>query len=192
MDDTAGVSIEDYLTIFRRRRFAMAWVALGVLTLAVVVTTFMPERYRSAATILIEDPEVRGEYVRTTVQIASTDLRIDRMRDRVVKRENLEPIIEEFSLYPDEDPEDRPGLLRSNIDIQKIINSNDPRAQLTGLGDTVGFQVIFTADTPEAAQGSGESPGRAVRHGKHEEPHRIGDADLELSRAARPTLSRLN
>jgi uncharacterized protein involved in exopolysaccharide biosynthesis len=152
MDNYVGVSLQDYWSVLRRRRFAMSWVFLAVLTLVIAVLVFIPERYRSSAVIFIESPEVKGSLIPTTVQVSSTDLRIDRIRDKVLKTENLVPLIEEFSLYRDVDPEDRPSAMREDIDTPRILDSeNGPRQQLT-VGETIGFEVAYRHVSPAIAQ----------------------------------------
>lgn len=152
MENRGGISLQDYLTVLRRRRFSMSWVFLAVMLGASAVTWIVPQRYRAAAFIRIQAPEIRDGLLTSAVDPASTEARIDLMRDRVIRNPNLEPIIEEFSLYAEYPAEERPSLMRSDIDTPRVLNSDNPRVQFLG-PETIGFEVAFLHASPEISQG---------------------------------------
>ena len=57
------------------------------------------DQYRSTATIAIIRPEIPENMVRTTFTYFDTDLRIDRVRDRVLASPKVEEWVETFDLY---------------------------------------------------------------------------------------------
>ncbi len=150
MENTTGVSLQDYLSLLRRRRAFMSWVFLGVL-LAVTLGTFLfPEKYRSSTLIYIEKPQIREDIVQTTVPNYDTDLRIDRITDQVLSRSSLQPLIDEFSLYPNLPPEERASEMRDDVKVDKILNTDQPA--IVSTEQTIGFEVGFKYASPEKAQ----------------------------------------
>jgi polysaccharide chain length determinant protein (PEP-CTERM system associated) len=92
---------EDGLAILRRRLWwllvPMAAVAAG----AAVYARLQPNLFRSQARILMAKQRVPESYVRSTVTTRIEE-RLSAISQQVLTRANLEQIIEEFNLYPDE------------------------------------------------------------------------------------------
>jgi succinoglycan biosynthesis transport protein ExoP len=150
-NNNPGLSLQDYWTVLRRRRFLMAWVFLAVSVAMTGVTLLVPERYRSAAFIRVEQPDLQKGIVDTAVESTGMDNRIDRTRDRVVTNANLRPIIEELSLYPDVPPDERPSYMRGDIDTPRVLSSSNPKDAYRG-PETIGFQVGYMNESPQKAQ----------------------------------------
>ena len=60
-------SPQDYLAILKRRKWHIAISAVGIFLISVLVAFIWPPTYRSSATILIEEPDVPRDLVRSTV-----------------------------------------------------------------------------------------------------------------------------
>ena len=92
---------EDGLAIVRRRFWwllvPMAAVAAG----AAVYARVQPNLYRSQTRILVAKQRVPESYVRSTVTTRIED-RLNAISQQVLGRTNLQALIEEFNLYPDE------------------------------------------------------------------------------------------
>jgi polysaccharide chain length determinant protein (PEP-CTERM system associated) len=92
---------EDFLLIAWRRRWFIL-VPLAVLSIgAIVWTRTLPNVYKSEATILIVPPRVSSTYVKSTISEPLT-LRLESLRQRFLGRTQLERIIQDFDLYPEE------------------------------------------------------------------------------------------
>lgn len=94
-------SIGDYLQIARRRKYIIIFPMLVLLFISVVVATVLPPVYRSKATILIEQQHIPTELVKSTV-VSFADERIRQIEQKLMTVDNLNKIIDKFSLYPRE------------------------------------------------------------------------------------------
>src|SRR5687768_12468158 len=89
----------DILGALRRRK----WIglAIGVLgvTATVTIVKAWPATYQSTATILIEEPDVPADLVKSTVSNFAND-RLQVIQQRVMTTQHLNEIIDRFGLYP--------------------------------------------------------------------------------------------
>ncbi len=112
-------SIREYMTVLRRRWAIVFWTCTVVLTLAVIAAYGTEAIYRSSGTIMIEKPEISPELVQSTV-VGVIEQQIQLLRRRVLQSENLEPLIEEYDLYPNLDASERAGQLRVDTLIEQV------------------------------------------------------------------------
>ena len=150
-NDSAG--LQDYLALFRRRR-AVMFGSFSVIALAVVCgTLLLQDQYRSTATIAIEKPEIPENLVRTTFTYFDTDLRVDRIRDRVLARSNVEEWIKTFGLYQDivakESVNDAVAEFRNDVEVITIQAREDIAVKKQG--ETIAFDVSYYGETPTKA-----------------------------------------
>ena len=91
-------TLDDYLSILRRRLPAIILVGgiLGIVSL--VAALLWPPTYRSMATILIEEQDIPTDLVRSTIT-SYADQRIQVITTRVMTRTNLLKIIGQYDLY---------------------------------------------------------------------------------------------
>src|SRR5437588_3102899 len=140
------LTVEDYVTILKRRWWIIALPAIILPIVAVAVTFFIPPEHTSSTLVLIEQQKVPENIVQSVV---SEDLnsRLASMREQIMSRSTLQPIIEKYNLYASKhvDMDARIEMARKAIDIQLI--QSETRAN--GLP---GFKIFFTADDPHTAQ----------------------------------------
>ena len=151
--DTESATLQDLVALFRRRRKVL-FVAFSALALAVVCgTMLLQDQYRSTATIAIERPDIPENMIRSTFTYFDADLRIDRMRDRVLATTNIEAWIESHGLYQDTVAKD--GLsaavaeFRGDVEVITIQARED--IAIKKQGETVAFDVSFYGETPAKA-----------------------------------------
>jgi polysaccharide chain length determinant protein (PEP-CTERM system associated) len=141
---------KDYIAIFRRR-----WILIGILaimggSLGYGITHFLPKRYKSQTLVLVQQPTVPGDYVKPTVN-GDTSQRLSSMKQEILSRSRLEPVIQQFGIYRDLTSklsmEDLVDSLRKAIEITPIAPMAETRAQ--GLP---GFYVSVTFGDPRTAQ----------------------------------------
>ena len=97
--ETGGMSAQDVLAIVRRRQRPMLYaLGAGILTTLLLVF-FLPPRYESTATILIEQQELASELVRSSVT-SYADERIQVITQRAMTTQNLLDLIRRYDLYP--------------------------------------------------------------------------------------------
>lgn len=152
MDRTTD-GLQDYLALFYRRRATM-FVAFSIVALSVVFgTLFMDDEYRSTARIAIERPEIPENMVRTTVSYDDTDLRIERIRDRVLSSENIEAWIGEFDLYGDlaSEPSTAAAISRFRRDVEIITIQAREDVTVKDQGETIAFDLSYYGESPQQA-----------------------------------------
>jgi polysaccharide biosynthesis transport protein len=88
----------DVLALVKRRKKLALVVILVVASVAAAVAVFWPPVYRSQATILIEEPDVPSELVKSTVSTFANE-RLQVIHQRVMTTQNLIRVINKFNLY---------------------------------------------------------------------------------------------
>lgn len=140
----------EYLAMLRRR-----WVLIAVLTavggpLAYGVARFLPTKYKSQTTVLVQQSSISADIVKP---VDTTDVgeRLASMQQQILSRSRLEPVIRQFGLYPkdiDHLPmEELVGRLQKAIDVTPV----QPMAE-TRSSSLPGFYVNVTMDDPHTAQ----------------------------------------
>jgi polysaccharide chain length determinant protein (PEP-CTERM system associated) len=137
---------EDFLEIAWRRRWyiVVPFVAIAIGTFAVV--QLLPYRWQSSALLAVVPQRVPENIVRSTVS-SRLDERLAQYAQVILSRTNLERIIQEFDLYPD----DRRRLLMEDI-VETMrtrdIRFNPGRARNS---DSASFSVSFEYTDPRTA-----------------------------------------
>ncbi len=140
----------EYVAILKRYRLLIAACALVCLGIGYVVTRFIPPRYMSQTLVLIERQKVPDEYVHPVVE-SNLDARLASMKEQILSRSRLQPIIERYSLYagtggdPNANMDERIDEARKAIEIKPI------HSTITGSGGLPGFFITFTASDPHTA-----------------------------------------
>ncbi len=153
--EQSGVSVGDYLAILRRRKRPLV-VSVTVLLLIIAgVAISIPPTYEAKATILIQQPNIPDDLVRSTVA-AFTDQRLEVIDRRVLAAENLRRIIEKHDLYADErkngGTEAAISDMRSNIEMMRITGTEIDSRTSRSVEVTVAFTVLYRNESPELAQ----------------------------------------
>ncbi len=99
-DSPGSLTPAEILAIMRRRRLSFALPALAVIVLGGLIALLLPAKYKSTATILIEEQEIPPELVMTTVT-SYAEQRIQQINQRIMSFTRLLEIIERFNLYAD-------------------------------------------------------------------------------------------
>jgi polysaccharide chain length determinant protein (PEP-CTERM system associated) len=142
-----ALTVEDYLAILKRRWWIIAAPAIVFPMLSIGATFFIAPKYVSQTLVLIDQQKVPDDMVRSVVT-EDLDSRMASMREQILSRSSIQPIIEKYNLYASEhmSMDSRIDLARKSIDI-KPIQSNIARSN--GLP---GFTIYFTASDPHTAQ----------------------------------------
>lgn len=99
MEDSL-MTLHDYISIIRRRKWSLILPAVGVMLLAAVVALVLPPTYKSTATILIEDQKIPAEFVQASIT-SYAEQRIQTIHQRIMSYTRLIEIIDRFDLYHD-------------------------------------------------------------------------------------------
>src|SRR5262249_52427407 len=137
---------EDIVEAAWRRRWYIVVPFILIVTLTVVVSSMLPDRYKSEAVLMIVPQRVPENYVRPTVN-SRLDDRLRAMSQQIMSRARLDEIIQEFSLYPRQ----RPTMIME--DIVEMMRSKDVKIGLRGGGgtDAGAFAISYESDNPRTA-----------------------------------------
>jgi succinoglycan biosynthesis transport protein ExoP len=148
--DKESVKLNDVTDLFRRRWPAMAAVFLTVVLAAIVIAYSLDDLYAGTGTIDIEKSDASGQDDSTN----NRELRIYRVNDDVMTRENLAAVVEKFNLYPeirgDDPPRSVVWLLRKNTQLEVLRKEMEPNSR--DVGPVVGFSVTYFHESPELAK----------------------------------------
>jgi succinoglycan biosynthesis transport protein ExoP len=133
--------------VWRRRKW-LAVVAFAVVFAAVAsLARFLPDIYRSTATVLVERHQVPETFVRTSIT-SELDTRIQTISQEIMSRARLQDLIARLSLYPD---------LRERAPIEAVVEKmrRDIQLELKGVQQmygrsaTVSFDLSYRGRDPE-------------------------------------------
>jgi polysaccharide chain length determinant protein (PEP-CTERM system associated) len=149
------LNMEDYVGIVRRRIWLLLIPLILGPILALVIAKKLPPKYTSVSEILIEEPKVPTNFV-PSVQGKDLVSQLATMEEQIRSRSRLEPIIERYGLYksdinkvPMEQLIDR---MNKAIVIQPVAFSNGMLGTSSAKDQVPGFEIRFTAETPQLAQ----------------------------------------
>ncbi len=148
----------DVLGALRRRK----WIGLviGVLgvTATVAIVKTWPATYQSTATILIEEPDVPADLVKSAVSSYAND-RLEVIQQRVMTTNHLNEVIERFDLFPEErETAPRSALinkLRSQIELEVVsanISGQPQQRSRQQPQASIAFTLSFSSEDSRTAQ----------------------------------------
>jgi polysaccharide chain length determinant protein (PEP-CTERM system associated) len=115
------IALADVKRILKRYWWIPALTTIVCAGIGLVVTHFLPKKYTSSTIVMVEEPMVPADIVKP---IVNNDLngRLASMRELVLSRSRLQPIIEKLNLYPKErehaHAEDLVEQLRDSIEVE--------------------------------------------------------------------------
>jgi len=132
----------------RRKWLAILLFALSF-SFAGGLAVFLPNLYRSTATILVENQLVSETFVKSSVT-SESETRLDTISQKILGRSRLEDLINRFGLYPD---------LRAQAPLEEVVEQmrRDIKLELrkvdlnTGRGATIAFTINYLGWEPQTA-----------------------------------------
>lgn len=152
-------SMDDYVAMLKRRKWAMIIPAFVVFALAIILAYTLPPIYQSQATILVQQQAVANAFVQSSVNSFAAQ-QVQTISQRVLTVANIGDIVEEYNLYgqASADTASRlPGtelalLFREDVDLDmvsaQVIDPNTGRATEV----TIAFTLAFKAGSKNSAQ----------------------------------------
>src|ERR1700760_3042544 len=148
-DQKSGQGFGEYWAIVLRRK----WWILGPLFFGWLIVFasawFLPPRYVSESTILVEPPKVPSKLVEPNVQVDLAD-RVQSMSTQVLSRTRLLGLINRFHLYPTYaySPDDQVEKMRDDVKMDLIQGESN----ISGKAELLAFKISYKAPRAEAAQ----------------------------------------
>ena len=150
------LSLNDYLSIIRRRAWVIVLTFVVVLGASVVVALILPRAYQASGTLLAEGPQIAGEVVQPPSG-GNAEQRVQALRQRIMTRESLLRIAAEHRVF-----EPPPGIVLKDTDIEThLVVSRAARMTLSYETDLSIAQVeaLATVTHPEQDIGAACSSG---------------------------------
>jgi polysaccharide chain length determinant protein (PEP-CTERM system associated) len=144
------LTVDDYISILRRRKWLIIVPALLGPIIAYGVSLKLASRYTSQTLVLVEQQKVPGTYVEPVVT-EDLNARLATMQEQILSRTRLQPTIERFQLYRQDwgkkTMEELLEQMRDDISVAPV------RSAIGGRQSGIpGFFISFTASDPRIAQ----------------------------------------
>jgi polysaccharide chain length determinant protein (PEP-CTERM system associated) len=140
------LSLDDYLGILKRRWLLIAIPAVILPIVSLGIAYRLTPIYTSQTLVIIDSPRVPDEYVKPVVE-TNLDSRLASMKEQILSRSRLEPIIKQYNLGdPKSDMDTRIDKVRKDIDIRPI------HSEIARDGGLPGFFILFKAGDAHTAQ----------------------------------------
>jgi polysaccharide biosynthesis transport protein len=148
-------STEDYWAMLRRQRWVILAAAFVCWLLVWGVSWLLPSSYQSDAVILVQQQQVSPNLVAPSVDV-SLEAQLESIRQQVLSRTRLQPIIDTYHLYPKHhgvlalfDPSDPVAQMQTkDVQIKLVEAPSHANNQET----LTAFDISYSAPTPELAQ----------------------------------------
>lgn len=141
------LTMQDYVAILKRRWWIVAIPAIIFPFVGYGITYMVQPQYVSQTLVLVEQQKVPDTYVKPVI---TEDLsgRLATMREQILSRSRLQPIIERFNLLANSglSMDDRIDQTRKDIEIKPI------QSDIARTGGLPGFFISFKASDPRTAQ----------------------------------------
>jgi polysaccharide chain length determinant protein (PEP-CTERM system associated) len=139
------LTMQDFTGMLRRRLWLVLVCTVVLFGVAMTLSYVIPPRYVSQTLVLIEQQKVPTDYV-TPVLTEDLGERLASLREQILSRSRLEPIIQSFNLFAGNGStmDDRVLATQKAIDVKPI--NGGPRGM-------PGFYIYFKASDPRTAQG---------------------------------------
>lgn len=139
------LGLEDYTAILKKRWWILAIPAIIFPIVAYAASYLIDPQYLSQTLVLVDQQKVSGSYVKPVME---EDLsgRVASMREQILSRSRLEPIINRFNLFAGQKAtmDDRLSAMQKAIDIKPIQSSLSHGVP--------GFFIAFRASDARTAQ----------------------------------------
>jgi polysaccharide chain length determinant protein (PEP-CTERM system associated) len=140
------MTMQDYAEMLKRRLWLILTCTVLLLGAGIVISYLLPPQYVSQTLVLIEQQKVPEEYVKPVI---NEDLngRLASMKEQILSRSRIEPIVERFGLYAGGKytMDDRIDMARKAIGINPIPYNQSSRGM-------PGFFITFKARDARTAQ----------------------------------------
>jgi polysaccharide chain length determinant protein (PEP-CTERM system associated) len=138
------MTIQDYLELLKRRFWLILSCALLFLGAGLGICFIVPPQYVSQTLVIVEQQKVPENYVKPVVT-EDLNARLASMREQILSRSRLEPIIERFNLFSG-----------NSISMDDRVDATRKAIQITPISSTAnkmsGFYISFKAQNARTAQ----------------------------------------
>ena len=149
-------TIDDYISILRRRLWLILIPAMVAPGIGFGISYFFPPKYTSTSTVLVEEPKVPGNLVQPIITEDALR-RITGLEQEVLSRNRLQTVVERLGLAKTaEEADGVMGAIRAGVDITPVplttSATTSKKASLPNQTDVPGFNVGLTYSNARVAQ----------------------------------------
>ena len=98
MENSFQMGWQDYLAIIWRRRWHFAVPCVMIVTVSMIVGSFMPKIYRAETTIMIQEPNVTNPLVQGIAAVTPVSQQMARLKEQILSWSSLTRLIDELDL----------------------------------------------------------------------------------------------
>src|SRR5205807_6438154 len=146
MADETRKDLDGVLAVWSRRKWLAILAFAAPMSAAASLIIFLPNLYRSTATVLVDRQQIPEAFVRSTVTSA-LETRLQTISQEILSRSRLEALINRFDLYAD---------LRKRIRFEEVVGRmrGDIKLELKGVEAkgqrevTVAFAISYQGADP--------------------------------------------
>jgi polysaccharide chain length determinant protein (PEP-CTERM system associated) len=142
-------TLSDYRRLILRRKWLIAFVALGVALSTTMVTYFLPNMYKGTTTILVDSQRVPENYIKSTVTTSVVD-RLATLQEQILSATRLSQVINEMNLYRDlrakKPQEEIIKRMRGDIEVKVLNLAKSDNSNSMGA-----FTISFSSRNPAEA-----------------------------------------
>lgn len=138
------LTVQDYADILKRRIWLILGAAFAFLGVGMSLIFVIPPRFESQTLVIVQQQKIPEDYVKPVVN-EDLNARLASMKEQILSRSRLEPIIERYGLFAGakNTMDDRVELTRKAIAIKTIPS---------GTSRVPGFSILYTAPSARIAQ----------------------------------------
>ncbi len=141
--------------VFRRRISWFLWPLISLTALAAIISSVLPNVYRSTATVLIMNQQIPSALVPSTVTTYAQE-RIQSITQEVMSRSKILKLTEKYNLLPDKvkklTTEELVDEIRKRISFQTINAEINKESQSQPVLLTIAFSISYEDEDPKKAQ----------------------------------------
>jgi polysaccharide chain length determinant protein (PEP-CTERM system associated) len=161
MNTDQGFQLNDLGQIVRRRLPIIVGVAGAIFLTALMVACWLPNRYETHATLLVEPQVISEKLIETGLAKSDLNARLHLMTMQILSRSRLSKVIDDLKLYPEESEymtrEQIIELMRSMIRVEPVLPELEQQSQILQRRSSNGeieintFRLFFLSDSPGTA-----------------------------------------
>ena len=145
IEEVKALTIIDYLEIAWRRKWLIIIPFLLILPVAIALCLVLPKIYKASTTVLVIPQKVPDSFIKSTVTMNPSEY-LNVISQEIMSRTRLEKIINELSLFPEQNKkvpiENLISIMRKNIDLE-IHSANRNRGVSS-------FTISYQGENPQA------------------------------------------
>lgn len=155
MNVEEGFQIKDLWPMVRRRMGVAGFVGGAVFLAALLLAGWLPNRFSSSATILVEPQAISEQLIKSGLQGSDLNKRLNIMTAQILSRARLSRIIDDLGLYSKESEEmtreEVIELMREEIFVEPVL----PELEVEGIRNQAieinTFRITFWSDKAQTA-----------------------------------------